>query len=102
MHTVYECTFCKRLHQQRVARCAGCNYPELHEVTLDARAFCERFGHDGGEVRVADTARYERTEFDPLVEDGCTIGGCDRKVYSHEYLFRCARCGFERRTRRVT
>jgi len=100
MHTAFECTFCKRLHQRHVVRCAQCNYPELREVTLEASAYCERFGHDGGQARVPDTARYERTEFVPLEEDGVTIGGSDEKIYSYEYLFRCARCGYEQRTRR--
>ena len=100
MYAAFECTFCKRLHQRHVARCAECNYPELREVMLEARAYCERFGRDGGEVCVPDSARYVRTEFDPLVEDGMTIGGCDVKIYSHEYHFRCAQCGYEQRTRR--
>ncbi|MBI4450219.1 hypothetical protein HY634_04110 [Candidatus Uhrbacteria bacterium] len=100
MYTAFECTLCKRLHRQRQPRCTACNYPELREVTLEASAYCEHFGHDGGETRVSGTARFERTIFVPLEEDGITIGGGDENVYSHEYLFRCARCGFEQRTRR--
>lgn len=100
MFTAYRCEFCKRLHRERLSRCRGCSYPTLIEAALSAQEFCAQFGHDGGEVCVPDTARYERTEFDPLIEDGCVIGGCDMKIYSNEYLFRCARCGFEQRTRR--
>lgn len=100
MFTAYQCTFCKRLYRECPARCHGCNYPTLTDVVLTVQEFCAQFGHDGGEVCVPDTAKFDRTEFDPLVEDGITIGGCDRKIYSYEYLFRCARCGFEQRTRR--
>lgn len=100
MHTAYQCELCKHLHREQVPRCRKCGYPKLAVLTLTAQEFCAQFGHDGGEVLVPDTARYERTEFVPLEEDGITIGGSDKRVYSHEYLFRCARCGFEQRTRR--
>lgn len=100
MPIAYRCALCKHLHRERSTHCRGCRYPTLHEATLTAQEFCAQFGHDSGEMRVSDTAKFERTEFVPLEEDACTIGGSDARVYSHEYLFRCARCGHERRTRK--
>lgn len=100
MLTAYRCELCKHVHREQVVRCTKCDYPTLAVLTMTAKQFCKELGHDGGEICLPDTARYERTEFVPYVEDGCTIGGSDERIYSYKYLFRCARCGFEQRTRR--
>lgn len=100
MFTVYRCELCASVARESVPRCHQCGYPKLAELTLTAEQYCAQFGHDGGEIRMPGTERYERTEFVPYIEDGCTIGGSDNRIYSHEHLFRCARCGFEQRTRR--
>lgn len=100
MFPAYRCELCNRLHRECPPRCRGCNFPNLVEITLTAQEFCAQFGHDGGEICVPGTERFERTEFRPYVEDGLTIGGSDERISSYEYLFRCARCGFEQRTRR--
>lgn len=100
MLPAYRCELCNYLHRESVPRCSGCGYPKFAVLTLTAQEFCAQFGHDGGEVCVPATSKFERTEFRPYVEDGLTIGGSDERIYSHEYLFRCARCGFEQRTRR--
>lgn len=81
-------------------RCEKCDYPALTPKEISVAEYCALVGHDGGEMSVPDSAREEGTRFVPLVKDGLTIGGRDEIVYSHEYLFLCVRCGYERRTRR--
>lgn len=98
----FECSLCKKLHRERAVRCTACGYPELRKVTLSAKAYCVHFGHDGGEVTVTGTQRKEGivSEQPDLSTDGYLIGGGSYDVYSYEFLFRCARCGFEKRERR--
>jgi hypothetical protein len=69
-------------------------------MQITGKMYCELLGHDGGEVCLTETSRFVRREWDSYVEDGITIGGHEVDVYSYEYLFRCARCGYERRQRR--
>jgi len=64
------------------------------------RLFCRIFGHHGEEKIIPGTQICEDTRFDALIEDGICIGGNEKKVYSNEYEFKCARCGFTRRERR--
>lgn len=98
-YPVYVCDLCSN-RQNLLGRCQRCSYPQLRELQVGAVEYCFIFGHDGGTMCVPGSAREEGTQFVPLVEDGLTIGGRDEIVYSYEYLFRCARCGHESRTRR--
>lgn len=81
-YPVYICDLCGK-RQDLVGRCQGCGHPQLRELQVGAEEYCFFLGHDGGEMLVPNSAREEGTHF-----------------VSHEYLFRCARCGFESRTRR--
>ena len=100
MYAAFKCALCGELHETHVTRCTTCNHPVIRNVHLGAREYCSHFGHDGGEMRVPHTERFLRRETVYREEDGCVLGmGSDENVYSHEYLFRCARCGHERRTR---
>lgn len=99
-YTVNVCDLCGNRQGVAMTRCTSCNHPALIPTEISVTEYCALVGHNGGEMCVPDSAREEGTRFVPLVEDGLTIGGRDETVYSCEYLFRCARCGFESRTRR--
>jgi len=99
-YIVNVCDLCGKKQGTIRKRCAACNHPSLTETAIPVTEYCVLVGHDGGEMCLPDSARKERVQFVPLVEDGLTIGGRDEDIYSYEYLFSCARCGFEQQTRR--
>jgi ribosomal protein L37E len=94
--TEYTCDLCKKTTFKKVERCPSCDYPEISEkvLQLSPKEYCKIFGHDGGRVKVSGSQREEGV---------CTPRGEDEgsveTVYSYEWLFKCARCGFTK-TRR--
>ncbi len=95
----YRCKHCQQIHQEKPKRCRECNYPELEEISLLPKEYCNLFGHDGGTRRIPNTAKAEGQTWVAYEEDDIAIGGSYETIYSHEYEFKCARCGHTKRYR---
>lgn len=99
---VYTCEFCgHEMESSKCERCTRCNCPEIEKVEVSAKEFCKKFGHDGGEKILEDTRVLLRR----VTEQREKIHGRgNREVlveyYSVEFLYRCFRCGHEKRERR--
>lgn len=98
MLSAWKCGLCTRLQKARHDRCKFCNYPNLQEISLDPREYCKAFGHNGGTVRIEGTSKNEG--YHHCNHDAGEYCLCDTYKYSHEYLFKCARCGYEKRYRK--
>lgn len=103
--TAYRCSLCGSELNYEPSRCHHCNNPEFIIVNLTPQDYCSKFGHDGGTIRLAQSERFERSGTRKYFTGLSTNGGerfatvaCH--IYSSEYLFRCARCGGEKRERR--
>ena len=83
-------------------RCTKCNYPDLEHISLAPDDYCQKFGHDGGEVRLEETKRFEREVERSLRLAESRAGAIHHYVKIHSYVFhfRCGRCGLEKKERK--
>jgi hypothetical protein len=99
MLVAYRCDFCNSL-QSGSGRCSNCNYPSLSEVSMTEREYCEKFGHNSGEIRIPNTKEYDHSTW-YRGEEARGSGSTEIKHFSHVYHSKCARCGLETKYRKV-
>ena len=91
----YRCAHCEEVHQYNVTRCTKCKYPVLEEFSMSPEEYCRRYGHDAGEKLIPGTGRQEGTKW--VDDPECPYR---EQVWTHEYEFKCARCGLTKTIRK--
>lgn len=97
MFVAHKCELCGMTYRCKPNRCEYCNYPTFREVELSAEEYCKIFGHDGGEIIVPGTTEFLEKRWGEY--GGEIPWAYEYSVYTHEHLFKCARCGHEKKRR---